>query len=254
MSRRQRAVTCRRRARREGWRRGCAGGCVARLGGGVRAAVRLARLRSDQQSCRQPGSRGAGLGPRLRRCLAAARRDPRRRLAPPDASGWRCETTNRRSRCAPARVASISCMRACAGGSRATGELAASLRAPRRRAAAGCAAAACSIRRLCATAVVLAASDFVLDALVRDPELIGAAAARSAQRSPAAPMPLPPTGGRRERGDFMAALRRWRRAEFARIAWRDLAGWAEPRRDPGRSVARRGPGAAPGARVRAARA
>ena len=25
----------------------------------------------------------------------------------------------------------------------------------------------------------------------------------------------------------MAALRRWRRAEFARIAWRDLAGWAE---------------------------
>ena len=24
----------------------------------------------------------------------------------------------------------------------------------------------------------------------------------------------------------MAALRRWRRAEFARIAWRDLAQWA----------------------------
>ena len=25
---------------------------------------------------------------------------------------------------------------------------------------------------------------------------------------------------------FMAALRRWRRAELTRIAWRDLAGWA----------------------------
>ena len=44
----------------------------------------------------------------------------------------------------------------------------------------------------------------------------------------------------------MAALRRWRRAEFARIAWRDLAGWASLDRDPSRSVARGRRRAAPG--------
>src|SRR5258708_20510120 len=38
-----------------------------------------------------------------------------------------------------------------------------------------------------------------------------------------ATLPLPPV---HEEGAFMAGLRRWRRAELTRIAWRDLAGWA----------------------------
>ena len=84
---------------------------------------------------------------------------------------------------------------------------------------------------------VLAASDFVLDALCRDPELMAALASRAAQRfagaalaPPRLPAQLPdaPPGAAQaaEEPDFMAALRRWRRAEFTRIAWRDLAGWA----------------------------
>ena len=32
---------------------------------------------------------------------------------------------------------------------------------------------------------------------------------------------------RRRRREFSAQLRRWRRYEFTRIAWRDLAGWAD---------------------------
>jgi [glutamine synthetase] adenylyltransferase / [glutamine synthetase]-adenylyl-L-tyrosine phosphorylase len=73
---------------------------------------------------------------------------------------------------------------------------------------------------------VLAASDFLLDALCRDPELIAALLDRAAQRFAGAPMALPPLGAAEVEAQFMAALRRWRRAEFARIAWRDLAGWA----------------------------
>jgi glutamate-ammonia-ligase adenylyltransferase len=74
---------------------------------------------------------------------------------------------------------------------------------------------------------VLAASDFVLDALCRDPLLVAALASRAGQRfagAALAPPPLP--AGAAEEPAFMAALRRWRRAEFTRIAWRDLAGWA----------------------------
>jgi [glutamine synthetase] adenylyltransferase / [glutamine synthetase]-adenylyl-L-tyrosine phosphorylase len=82
---------------------------------------------------------------------------------------------------------------------------------------------------------VLAASDFLLDALCRDPELIAALLGRAEQRFAGGPMalpalpplsPLPPLGAAEAEAQFMAALRRWRRAEFARIAWRDLAGWA----------------------------
>ncbi len=73
---------------------------------------------------------------------------------------------------------------------------------------------------------VLAASDFVLDALARDPDLIGALAARAAQRFAGLPIDAPSGTGLTEEG-FMPALRRWRRAEFVRIAWRDLAGWAD---------------------------
>jgi [glutamine synthetase] adenylyltransferase / [glutamine synthetase]-adenylyl-L-tyrosine phosphorylase len=82
---------------------------------------------------------------------------------------------------------------------------------------------------------VLAASDFLLDALCRDQELFPALLARAEQRFAGAAMalpalpplaPVPPEAAAELEAQFMAALRRWRRAEFARIAWRDLAGWA----------------------------
>ena len=73
---------------------------------------------------------------------------------------------------------------------------------------------------------VLAASDFVLDALCRDPALWEALLARSGQRLAGEALPLPELPAAPEEAHFMAALRRWRRAEFARIAWRDLAHWA----------------------------
>src|SRR5208282_476791 len=69
---------------------------------------------------------------------------------------------------------------------------------------------------------VLDASDFILDALGRDPELAPALCAR-ADAALAGAMALPVAEAEAE---FAAALRRWRRAELSRIAWRDLAGWA----------------------------
>jgi len=80
-----------------------------------------------------------------------------------------------------------------------------------------------------AAPAVLAASEFVLDALCRDDELIALLAGRAAERFAGAPIALPalpPAGQSDAEAQFMAAMRRWRRAEFARIAWRDLAGWA----------------------------
>ena len=80
-------------------------------------------------------------------------------------------------------------------------------------------------------APVLEASEFVLDALARDPLLSQALIERAGERLAGASLPWPLTPetqsapGRSEEA-FMAALRRWRRAELARIAWRDLAGWA----------------------------
>jgi glutamate-ammonia-ligase adenylyltransferase len=68
---------------------------------------------------------------------------------------------------------------------------------------------------------VFAASDFVIDSLARDEQLLPQLLACPARL--AAPLPLPPV---LEENAFMAALRRWRRAELTRIAWRDLAGWA----------------------------
>src|ERR1700683_5612563 len=73
---------------------------------------------------------------------------------------------------------------------------------------------------------VLAASDFVLDALARDDTLIATLQARGQELFAGAPIALPSIEGQSE-DQFMAQLRRWRRAEFVRIAWRDLAGWAE---------------------------
>jgi glutamate-ammonia-ligase adenylyltransferase len=76
-----------------------------------------------------------------------------------------------------------------------------------------------------AAPAVLRASDFVLDTLARDDTLIGALRERADTLFAGAPLPPPVPGGCSEE-QFMAQLRRWRRAEFVRIAWRDLAGWA----------------------------
>ena len=78
---------------------------------------------------------------------------------------------------------------------------------------------------------VIAASDFVAHACARDPQLLGEllrsgdlgrplTRADFAARAAAAADPAAPEA------QFMAQLRRWRRYEFVRIAWRDLAGWA----------------------------
>jgi glutamate-ammonia-ligase adenylyltransferase len=78
---------------------------------------------------------------------------------------------------------------------------------------------------------VIAASDFVAHACARDPQLLGEllrsgdlgrplTRADFVARAAAAADPAGPEA------QFMAQLRRWRRYEFVRIAWRDLAGWA----------------------------
>ena len=81
---------------------------------------------------------------------------------------------------------------------------------------------------LAAALRVFAGSDFVVDALARDPQLLPQLLAQAARRlSAALPMPaaaVDPSAA--DEAAFMAALRRWRRAELTRIAWRDLAGWA----------------------------
>lgn len=111
---------------------------------------------------------------------------------------------------------------------------------------------------------VCGASDFVRHGLERDPALLeelhwsgdllraledsGARAAYFAERAPTGSRPHAAGGGppsavaaaadaadagdagdaadARDEADFMARLRRWRRREMVRIAWRDLAGWA----------------------------
>ena len=72
---------------------------------------------------------------------------------------------------------------------------------------------------------VFACSDFVIDALARDERLLPALLQDSAQQlSGALPLGIPEAAA--DESAFMEELRRWRRAELARIAWRDLAGWA----------------------------
>jgi glutamate-ammonia-ligase adenylyltransferase len=104
-----------------------------------------------------------------------------------------------------------------AGGAAALAALAE--RAP--DAATALAAAAPTLRA--SAAHVLGASDFLLDALARDPGLLPALAAAPDGQCGRGPLPFAPPEAE---GAFSAALRRWRRAELARIAWRDLAGWA----------------------------
>ncbi len=73
---------------------------------------------------------------------------------------------------------------------------------------------------------VLAASDFVVDALARDEQLLPQLLAHSAQPLAVPFSPDTAALGSGDESQFMADLRRWRRAELARIAWRDLAGRA----------------------------
>ena len=78
---------------------------------------------------------------------------------------------------------------------------------------------------------VLEASEFVLDALARESALARALIERADERLAGAPLSWSapssaPELPRRADEAFMAELRRWRRAELVRIAWRDLAGWA----------------------------
>jgi [glutamine synthetase] adenylyltransferase / [glutamine synthetase]-adenylyl-L-tyrosine phosphorylase len=99
------------------------------------------------------------------------------------------------------------------------------------RAPAVAAAIASAERDLAASAGgVLAVSDFVLDALCRDPKLWQVMLRAPELGRAALPLPaLPPADAgldATQEALFMASLRRWRRAEFARIAWRDLAQWA----------------------------
>ena len=73
---------------------------------------------------------------------------------------------------------------------------------------------------------VLAASDFVRDALNRDGQLRQQLLQRDGLAATRVSAPaLPPSPAAAAEADFMAQLRRWRRLEFVRIAWRDLAGW-----------------------------
>ena len=76
---------------------------------------------------------------------------------------------------------------------------------------------------------VLAASDFVAESCVRDPDVIPAllAGALLSRRSAADFAAISATEGTHsDEADFQAWIRRWRRREMVRIAWRDLAGWA----------------------------
>ena len=77
-----------------------------------------------------------------------------------------------------------------------------------------------------AAARVFASSDFVVDALARDPQLLPQLIAHAPQQFVGA-LAAPDTGPTaHDESQFMADLRHWRRAELTRIAWRDLAGWA----------------------------
>jgi [glutamine synthetase] adenylyltransferase / [glutamine synthetase]-adenylyl-L-tyrosine phosphorylase len=80
-------------------------------------------------------------------------------------------------------------------------------------------------------AAVLAASDFVAHACTRDTALLAHLVGDGDLLRPLAPQEfaarapaLPADGGEPQ---ALAALRRWRRRELTRIAWRDLAGWAD---------------------------
>ena len=76
------------------------------------------------------------------------------------------------------------------------------------------------------------ASDFVARAISTDPTLLPALiAGGDLERSLcaadfAARAPRAPADGAPAEAEWMRQLRRWRRREFVRVAWRDLARWA----------------------------
>ncbi|MBV8496389.1 MAG: bifunctional [glutamate--ammonia ligase]-adenylyl-L-tyrosine phosphorylase/[glutamate--ammonia-ligase] adenylyltransferase, partial [Gammaproteobacteria bacterium] len=82
-------------------------------------------------------------------------------------------------------------------------------------------------------ATVFAASDFVAHACARDAQLFAALVASGELERPLAPQAFaaraPDLGSLPAAAEAQAqdALRRWRRCELTRIAWRDLAGWAD---------------------------
>lgn len=77
----------------------------------------------------------------------------------------------------------------------------------------------------------MAASDFVAESCTRDPGLLAALLSSDDLTRRLAPGELaaraPPLGAATPEGEAQKALRRWRRRELVRIAWRDLAGWAD---------------------------
>jgi glutamate-ammonia-ligase adenylyltransferase len=78
---------------------------------------------------------------------------------------------------------------------------------------------------------VLAASDFVADSLRRAPPLLATLLSRGDLTRRLVPGELasraPELSATTPEGEAQSALRRWRRQELVRIAWRDLAGWAD---------------------------
>src|SRR5215469_723458 len=78
---------------------------------------------------------------------------------------------------------------------------------------------------------VLAASDFVAESLKRAPPLLASLLTRGDLTRRLAPGELasraPELSATTPEGEAQSALRRWRRHELVRIAWRDLAGWAD---------------------------
>jgi len=78
---------------------------------------------------------------------------------------------------------------------------------------------------------VFALSDFLADSCSRDPALLAALLGRGDLSRRLAPDELatraPALHGAMPEAEVQQTLRRWRRYELARIAWRDLAGWAD---------------------------
>jgi [glutamine synthetase] adenylyltransferase / [glutamine synthetase]-adenylyl-L-tyrosine phosphorylase len=78
---------------------------------------------------------------------------------------------------------------------------------------------------------VFAASDFLADSCTRDPQLLEALLGRGDLLRRLAPDELaaraPQFDAASAESEVQRTLRRWRRYEFARIAWRDLAGFAD---------------------------
>ena len=82
-------------------------------------------------------------------------------------------------------------------------------------------------------AAVFSASDFVAQSCARDPQVFagliesGDLERRLAAEDFAARAPALPADPAAPEASFLAELRHWRRRELVRIAWRDLAGWAD---------------------------